>query len=82
MMKYLLLKKNRTKNLDSCRIKEVFKADFAELFDLSTKDVHSCMKNKDKIFLIMQQEDPSSCSMAVVDQSLGAKETRKRIREN
>ena len=67
--KYLLLKKNTTKSLDSCCMKEeIFKADFAELFHLSTKYAHSCMKNEeDKTFLVMQQEDPLSYRMAGVN---------------
>ena len=34
-------------NLDSFCMEEVFKADFAELFSLTTKDAHSCMKNEE-----------------------------------
>jgi hypothetical protein len=62
---------------------DIFKGDIAELFDLSTKDALETMKNKqDKTFLLMQREDPLSCSMAGVDKCLADKETRKRNRKS
>lgn len=73
---YMLLKKNRKSELDSCHMKEqVFQEDLVELFDISSKNALQVMKNKDdKTFLLMQQEDTMSCSMAGVDQSLAVKE--------
>ena len=80
---YMSLKKNRTSHLDSYIVKvDVFQADFENLFDISTKNALELIKNEeDKTFLIMQREDPMSCSMAGVDQSLTVQETRKRSRD-
>lgn len=51
-----------------------------ELFDISTKD--AVKNDEDMSFLLMQQEDTLSSSMAGVDNTLAAKESRKRIRES
>jgi len=81
---YLLLKKNRRTELESCRMKEdIFKGDLSDLFDLSSKNALEVMKNEeDKEFLLLQKEDTMSCSMAGVDKCLEAKETRKRCQES
>ena len=80
--KYCVLKKTRLMQKESCRFKEEqFKTDLDELFDISRKDAISIMTNdEDKLFLQMQQEDPSSSSMAGVDKSLTKKEARKKTR--
>lgn len=80
---YLLLKKHRGSQLDSCQMKEgIFQADLEELFDISTKNAAEVMKNdEDKVFLRLQQEDPLSCSMSGIDRNLTAMEARKRVRE-
>lgn len=69
---YQLLKKNRTKSLESCRLKEqLFKDDLQQLFDIAPKDAMKIMTNgEDKQFLAMQRMDVSSCSMAGVDHQL------------
>ena len=43
---YQLLKKNRTKSLESCRVKEQsFNSDLQKLFDIAPKDVMEIMTN-------------------------------------
>lgn len=79
---YQLLKVNRTKENESCRIKEqMFKDYLMELFDLATKNALDIMtNNEDKQFLTMQREDVTSSSMAGVDRNLAEKEAKKRAR--
>jgi hypothetical protein len=80
---YLLLKKNRTTDLESSRIKEqMFKDTLYELFDLATKTAMETITiAEDRQFLAMQREDVTSCSMAGIDKNLLAKEARKRARD-
>lgn len=79
---YCLLKKNRLKSSEFSRFnEEQFAGDLDELFDISRKDALGTMKNdEDKQFLLMQQEDPASCTMAGVDKNLSEREARTKVR--
>lgn len=63
LVQYNILKKSRKNNLKSSRAKEVtFKADLNKIFDAATKDAFNKIKNEeDKLFLIMQRENNTSC---------------------
>ena len=80
---YLALKKNRTRQRESDRIKEdIFKGDLEELFDVASKDAMTEIRNEeDREFLRMQRLDVFSCSIAGADLQTAAKEARKRQRE-
>jgi len=80
---YSALKKNRTRQRESDRMKEdVFKGDLEDLFDIASKEAMTEMRNEqDREFLRMQRQDVFSCSMTGVDLETAAKEARKRQRQ-
>ena len=81
---YVKLKKNRLTPGDPHRHRAremVFKADMDDLFDIAHHQVFSLMGNEeDKVFLRMQRDDPTSCSMVGADLTLSNQEARKRQR--
>ena len=79
---YVRLKKGRTIQKESCRMKEdMFKGDLTELFDIAAANAMAAMTSKeDKKFLIMQREDLSSASFGSEDKNLTGKEEKKRKR--
>ena len=62
-------------------MKELFVDKLGKLFDVAAQNALSLMSNKDDWkFLLMQRNDPTSCSMAGRDMSLAAFEDRNRKR--
>ena len=76
---YQKLQKSRYKTQTSYKKKEeLFVDKLGELFDVAAQNAPSLMSNKDdREFLLMQRNDPTSCSMAGRDMSLAALRTGK-----
>ena len=79
---YQKLQKSRYKAQTNYKKKEeLFVDKLGEVFDVAAQNALSLMSNKDdREFLLMQRNDPTSCSMAGCDMSLATFEHRKRNR--
>ena len=77
---YQKLQKSRYKTSYQKK-KKLFVHKLGELFDVAAKNALSLMSNKDdRKFLLMQRNNPTSCSMAGRDMSLATFEDRNRKR--